>query len=213
MTRQINTFLPKSLLHVAHIGETSSMLYTPYYVKQGLYNAILDQRVAIQPPKDFDLESFGTEKDIRGIQFLPTLCPDCGWDLEGDRDSLILGCRNCKTAWEPMRDGLKKISVAHLAAIDENIIYLPFWRIKAEVTGFDLNNYTDLVKLANLPKVVQDHQGKNPFYFWGPAFKIRPQKLFDALNACHSGATLRGTAGTATTTAFTSCKYAAKGSD
>ncbi len=175
MTRRINTFLPKSLLHLAHIGETFSMLYTPYYVKQGLYNAILDQRIAIQPPKDFDLESFGAEKDIRGIQFLPTLCPDCGWDLEGHRDSLVLDCRNCYTVWEPARDGLKKISVAHLAAIDENIIYLPFWRIKAEVTGFDLNNYTDLVKLANLPKVVQDHQGKNPFYFWGPAFKIRPQ--------------------------------------
>ncbi|MBP1742122.1 MAG: hypothetical protein H6Q48_4415, partial [Deltaproteobacteria bacterium] len=35
--------------------------------------------------------------------------------------------------------------------------------------------YADLVKVANLPKVAQEPWKERPFFFWCPAFKIRPQ--------------------------------------
>jgi hypothetical protein len=179
VAQRMNAFLPKSLLHMAHIGETFSMLYAPYYVKQGLYDAIINRPMASQPPPDFDLQSYPGEKANGGIQFLATLCPDCGWDLQGARDSLVLDCRNCSTVWKPSHNGLKKIAVAHVACADGDAIYLPFWRIEADVTGFDLNTYADLVKLANLPKVVQHHQTDDAFYFWGLAFKVRPQNYLN----------------------------------
>src|SRR3989339_2060059 len=33
------------------------------------------------------------------FRFVPTLCPHCGWDMEGQKDSLVLICRNCDSAW------------------------------------------------------------------------------------------------------------------
>jgi hypothetical protein len=53
--------------------------------------------------------------------------------------------------------------------------YLPFWRIRADVGGIRLDTYADLIKVANLPRVPQKEWSSQPFYFWCPAFKIRPQ--------------------------------------
>ena len=37
------------------------------------------------------------------LTFLATLCPRCGWNLEGEKDSVVLTCGNCQTAWEAQR--------------------------------------------------------------------------------------------------------------
>ena len=58
---------------------------------------------------------------------------------------------------------------------DENVIYLPFWRIKADVIGITLNSYADLVRVANLPKAIQRNWEDKEFRFWSPAFKVRPR--------------------------------------
>ena len=57
----------------------------------------------------------------------------------------------------------------------DDILFLPFWRIQADVTSVRLKTYADLIKLANLPKVARPGWDKIPFYFWNPAFKVRPQ--------------------------------------
>ena len=61
-------------------------------------------------------------------------------------------------------------------------MYLPFWRIKAGVSGIDLDSYADLVKIANLPKAMQENWNDVPFYFWAPAFKIRPKVFLRLAN-------------------------------
>jgi hypothetical protein len=86
--------------------------------------------------------------------FHPTLCPNCGWDMQGRRDALVLHCKNCESMWQASKQGMTRVNVAHLPGPeDESTVYLPFWRIKADVSGIDLNTYADLVKAANLPKV------------------------------------------------------------
>jgi hypothetical protein len=86
--------------------------------------------------------------------------------------------------WQASKQGLSRVNVAHLPMPEnENIIYLPFWRIKAEVSGIHLNSYADLVKAANLPKVVQPGWDRIPCHFWGPAFKIRPQSFLRLTNS------------------------------
>ncbi len=65
--------------------------------------------------------------------------------------------------------------MAYLPGEGENLVSFPFWRIKAEITGLQLDSYADLIKVANLPKVAQEGMHTQRFHFWGLAFKVRPQ--------------------------------------
>jgi ribosomal protein L37AE/L43A len=167
--------LPRPIIHQAHIGETLSLIYSPFYVKDKLYDAVLDKPVSSVLPEEFNLDEFA-DTDPRGhIRFVSTLCPNCGWDLEGERDALVLRCKNCNSAWYPVGNKLKQMKFAHVASRGMDTTYLPFWRIRAEFSGLNLNSYADLVKIANLPKAVQSHWHDIAFRFWIPAFKVRPR--------------------------------------
>lgn len=173
-----NRNLPRPILHQAHVGESMSLIYSPFYVDGRIVDAVINKPVSAPLDDTFDLTGFsGGPADWR-IRFLPTLCPNCGWDMQGRRDALALHCRNCERIWQPSEEGMSRINVAHMPNPGStNSIYLPFWRIRADVSGIDLNSYADLVKIANLPKVPQPGWEKRPCHFWAPAFKVRPQSF------------------------------------
>ena len=173
--QRFTTSVAKPILHQSHIGESLSLIYSPYYVDEKIYDGILNQALSGNLPETFDINQFSTESPNSKIRFVPTLCPSCGWDLEGQRDSLVLSCRNCHTMWRGKKNGLKQIRFAHIPQEGDDIIYLPFWRIKADVSGIELASYADLVRVANLPKAVQKGWDQMGFRFWALAFKIRPQ--------------------------------------
>lgn len=173
--RRFRASLPNPIYHQSHIGETLSLIYSPFYVNGKIYDAVLNRPVTSELPDDFDATLLpGGRPDWR-INFIPTLCPNCGWDLEGRRDSLVLNCTNCNSVWRPAGNGLKSLKFACIPTKEENIIYLPFWRIKADVTGITLDSYADLAKIANLPKAVQKSWKDIEFRFWALAFKVRPR--------------------------------------
>jgi ribosomal protein L37AE/L43A len=172
---RFSTSLPNPVFYQSHIGDTISLIYSPFYEEEKIYDAVLNKALTSMPPDDFNASSLPGGRPDHHIQFLPTLCPSCGWDLEGQRDTLILLCRNCNTTWRPAKDGFKLIKFATVPTKNENIIYLPFWRIKAEVDGIKLDSYADLVRIANLPKAIQKKWKDKKFYFWSPAFKVRPR--------------------------------------
>jgi hypothetical protein len=64
---------------------------------------------------------------------------------------------------------------ATLGKQPNDVVYLPFWRVRAHIEGIQLDTEADLVKRANLPKVVNDAMDQRPFCFWSPAFKVRPK--------------------------------------
>jgi hypothetical protein len=180
--------LPKPILHQAHIGESLSLIYSPFYLKDKLYDAILDKPVSAKAWEDSNLEEFEAGKPQWHIRFVSTLCPNCGWDLEGHRDALVLLCKNCDSSWYPVGKKLKPLKFAHIAGKGDNTLYLPFWRIRADIKGISLKSYADLVQLANLPKAVQDGWDEIPFRFWIPAFKVRPrifQRLASQMTVTH----------------------------
>jgi len=166
--------LPKPVFHQAHIGESLSLIYSPFYVNSRLYDAVLNEPVSSSLPDDFNESNFSGGRPDWQIGFLPTLCPDCGWDMEGRRDSLVLICRNCDSLWQPDEKGFKKLKFAHILEKEKDTIYLPFWRIRADVSEIDLKSYADLVKIANFTKFNKQNYDMK-FSFWSPAFKIRPQ--------------------------------------
>ena len=167
--------LAKPILHQAHIGESLSLIYSPFYIKENLYDAILDKPASARAWADSKIDDFSSESPDWHIRFVSTLCPNCGWDLEGQRDALVILCKNCNSAWYPVGRKLKQLKFARIPPTGNNTLYLPFWRLRAEISGIDLQSYADLVRMANLPKAVQNGWDDIPFRFWIPAFKIRPQ--------------------------------------
>ena len=167
-----------SLLLSSYIGETRSIVYQPFYLKDGivrdaitntpLHGNGLSGNVSFKRPHDW------------GLRFIAAQCPDCGWDLEGEQDSMVLFCRNCNTAWSSSEGMLRKINF-HIAETDDTgcSIYLPFWKLRARISPIRLENFLDLIRFANLPKVPRPEWAKRAFHFWVPAFKIQPEKFLE----------------------------------
>jgi hypothetical protein len=166
--------LSEPVFHQEFIGETLSQIHSPFYVDTRLYDAILNRPVSTELPKDFNVSGFPGGKPDWRIHFAPALCPDCGWDLAAERDSLVLICRNCDSAWYPGKSKFTKLQFGYIPARNGKLTYLPFYRIKAEVTGMTLESYADLARVANLPRVIREPWKDRRFYFWSPAFKVRP---------------------------------------
>jgi hypothetical protein len=163
------------VFHKVFIGETISMIYTPVFVRDGaVYDAITNEPLQGVGKKDVGIDGPSDSTDEWGVRFVPALCPDCGWNLAGEGDSVVLFCAHCLSAWKVTGAGLQRLDHAILETDGKADAYLPFWRIKAQVEGLELGSYADLVKLANLPKAIKPEWLDQPFYFWVPAFKVRP---------------------------------------
>jgi predicted RNA-binding Zn-ribbon protein involved in translation (DUF1610 family) len=159
------------------IGETISLIYSPFYGNKQAVDAVINEPLARPLTEPFVEKQFDDSAANWQIQFLPTLCPHCGWSLAGEKDAVVMVCKNCSSAWRPGKNGFKRLKIAYMPAKEDPVVYLPFWRIKADIEGIRLTTYEDLVHRANLPKVVQPGWDKKIFYFWNTAFKVRPNKF------------------------------------
>jgi hypothetical protein len=178
LNERFSAEIPKPILHHAQIGETISLLYAPFYLEHRLVDAILNQPVGSAPAESLTPLLAQGQAPQWPLTFLSTLCPQCGWDLSGAKDALVLRCTNCYTAWRPNSGKFEALNTAHVtSSVQEGIVYMPFWRLQADLSGVQLKNHADLIRVANLPKVAQPGDDQRPFYFWCPAFKARPQNF------------------------------------
>ena len=163
--------------HNNFIGEAISLIYSPLllYGKK-LYDGILGKPL-LTAEDDF-IEKLVSQTDApkTGIKFIPTLCPYCGWELEGEKESLVMICKNCNSAWTLQGQTFEQIKAVSIISpgTDENTVYLPFWRMKPKFDGINLSSYADLIRIANLPKAVTPDIENALLHFWSPAFKINP---------------------------------------
>ncbi|MFZ0614142.1 MAG: hypothetical protein WAM73_18010 [Desulfobacterales bacterium] len=177
-TQSFSLPLPQPIFHQAHVGELVSLVYAPFYGADRLYDAVLNEPFGEGTPQDIDARLAGAGPSDWHLRFLATLCPACGWDLEGSPETLVLTCPNCDSAWKPAAGRLERLDFGHLPpppGSRESILYLPFWRTRPAITGLVLDTFADLVAVANLPIVPRPDRRERPFHFWSPAFKIRPQ--------------------------------------
>jgi ribosomal protein S27AE len=181
-TRQYTSKLRSPILHHDIIGETYSLIYAPFYLEKKVMDGVLNKPVSTLNADQIDEGILQTDRPHWPITFLATLCPQCGWDLSGSRDSLALNCTNCHTTWWAKSEKLIKLPTAHIPPKDGRCVYLPFWRIQADISPIRLRNYADLITVANLPKVIGPDWQRRPFYFWNPAFKVRPQSYLTIAN-------------------------------
>lgn len=180
--QRFSSSLPGPLFTRCFIGETMSLIYAPCYAGQDgrLHDALLNRPLASRRD-GIRVEDISADLAVEdpgwSIRFLPALCPSCGWDLDGQRDSLAFGCRNCDTLWTCGGDEFRETQFLTLPARGKDSVYFPFYRIRAEVSGIDLASRADLIRLANLPRLPGKECEEKPLYFWSPAFKIRPREL------------------------------------
>lgn len=164
------------LFHRAYIGEMISRIYLPLYAERDrLFDAITEKPVMKMSDGE-DLFASAVEYP-RGwkLFFLATLCPECGWNLDGDRNSCVLTCRNCHAVWEASDGRFVEMPFAVAPGRDQAAVYLPFWRFRITSTGIPIDCYADFMRITNQPRVIRTSWEDQDMYFWSPAFKIRPQ--------------------------------------
>jgi len=160
------------------IGETASLIYAPYVRRAGgLYDPFGQQVIELpEAAGTYDLFSLAQPADW-AVRFIATLCPACGWDLSGEKESCVLVCRQCATAWEATAEGFHKVAWGLMSGSSSQDLAVPFWRIRADLQGIRLETRADLSRLANLSRTGQQGSAEGAALFWVPAFKVQP-KLF-----------------------------------
>ena len=157
--------------HRAWIGEQVSLVYYPLALRNGEVVDALRGR-PVMPAARWEKAALAVYKPESRVRFFAAACPDCGWDLEGDRDTLVLTCRNCERAWLRGQEGLEDMDFRVIP--DDSggpQVGLPFWRIRAAVDGIPLDTFADYVRFCNLPRAVTRAMEGAPFFFWVSAFK------------------------------------------
>jgi hypothetical protein len=166
----------KRAFHRAFIGETVSMIYSPVYVRgRGIYDAVLERPIAQLTKLREDAFEAPDARLNWKVRFLSALCPDCGWDLTGGAQSVVLLCKNCDSAWKVLRGGFGRLKVGVAPSSEDGLSHVPFWRVRARAEGIGLRTYADLVRVANLPRAVRPEWEKGELYFWLPAFRANPR--------------------------------------
>jgi hypothetical protein len=156
------------------VGEAVSLIYAPVLPEaRGLADAVLNR--PFPSSRTVSSEDFGTLDDTGSwaVSFLPAICPECGWDMPGERQSRVLLCTNCDRAWQVEGGRFVPLSFASMEGGGDEA--LPFWRLEVEIDGVKLDSYADLAALANLPRAVLDEWHRRRPAFWAPAFRSRPR--------------------------------------
>jgi hypothetical protein len=109
----------------------------PFYVGKRIMDAVLNQPVSGDLDETFELSGFPGGPAEWRIRFIPTLCPNCGWDMQGRRDAVGPSLQKLRIHVAGLKAGQCPGSTWPIcrASEDENTVYLPFWRIKADVSA------------------------------------------------------------------------------
>lgn len=162
--------------HRAFIGETLSRIYQPCYMQDDqLYDAVSNRVVGHRSKLEKHLHKTCSSKVSWEPQFITTICPRCGGLLSGERDSMVLQCRNCESLWQEHKQKFIPVDWKVVASNDRGARYLPFWRITFDTTGYVLKSFGDFLRFTNQPLVAMQKYDTQALVFWIPAFKINPK--------------------------------------
>ncbi len=168
----------KKCLHQVAIGEALNVIYLPLTLKDTtLYDGVLDRPLGTLSRGWEAIAPHVQGRTGRQPRFLASLCPHCGWDLQGARDSVVLFCHQCNSAWTADSNRLTRVPFV-VQAGSKNSFYLPFWQIQATAPQpVEINTFADFIRITNQPLLVRPEWKKQPMRFYAPAFKIRPRSF------------------------------------
>ncbi len=159
----------------SHVGEVLSLIFAPCAVtSRGVFDGLTGR--LLSGVKAADLLEQESSAPPSTCSFRPCLCPRCGWDLEGQTDSHVLGCPGCKAMWISHKSRFMNVS-ATMGSGASGDLWLPFWQFQVQASTIHLNTRADLIRLANLPQAVHSNDARSELCFRIPAFQVQP-KIF-----------------------------------
>jgi len=162
--------------HRAFIGETISRIYQPCYLQDDqLWDAVSRQALCAQGVVEKYLAKGCSSKTTWEPRFINTICPGCGGLLDGDRDSIVLQCKNCESLWREEKGRFIPTDWKAVVSNNPGARYLPFWRISFSTRGYVLRSFADYLRFTNQPQVIKGQYEGRPLVFWIPAFKVNPK--------------------------------------
>ncbi|MCD4741010.1 MAG: hypothetical protein K8R67_00800 [Desulfobacteraceae bacterium] len=160
-----------------HVGEIISLIYLPFYkAKHELFDGLTGKKVDALPKQLEQFSDQGKPPEYN-FSFMPGLCPNCGWELSGETDSLVLICKGCFRAFLIRNKKLNQIEVQFASLQPDTDLFIPFWKLSINFSKIFCSKYSDIMRLANLPKAILEEHKIKDFHFFIPAFKVNP-KLF-----------------------------------
>jgi len=174
--------LMSRLHHRAFIGETFSIVYLPMYIENDkLFDAVVNRPV-LNLNNHINISELYTSNPRWKLGLLPVICPHCGWDLEGARDSNVLTCPNCQSAWAAADNKYTRVKVYSLPGEGNNMRYLPFWKITA--TAKSIISFADYIRRTGCiaERDIRSEWENIRMDFWIPAFKINPKIYLNLAN-------------------------------
>jgi predicted RNA-binding Zn-ribbon protein involved in translation (DUF1610 family) len=172
---RISARAEETLFHRAYVGEAFSLIYLPLCVHDGtVFDAVINNPVAVLTDAEDFVTSEHCERPEWRITFMATICPQCGGDLDGERDSVVLTCPTCETAWEASEGHLMQVGRVVLGGNEKDLAYVPFWKITVREEGGGISTHADFMQIIH-PLLVKKRGGEDKaLFFWLPAFKVRP---------------------------------------
>ncbi len=161
----------------AYVNEAAGIVFVPLSVDGGNLVDVARNAPAGQAPSPavWDVLEGAAIEGLRwSPRFLSSMCPNCGWDLKGDKAADVFLCKNCNLGWQPRGEEFRPVVVNTIPAKGSDFVYLPFWRIGSDISGIKLSTYADLIRVANLPKAIKKEWETEDFAFWTPAFRVHP---------------------------------------
>jgi len=167
-----------------HIGEILSLIFMPFYQNGDImYDGLTGNPVSMRSSGPASNLAANKKSPTYNLQFTPSICPNCGWDLKGETDSLVLHCNNCTSFWLISNKKLNRLKAMFFDAQSDISVHMPFWKLQIEFSRLECSTHAHLMKIANIPKIIKKPEitnktDKQPtLYFYIPAFKLNP-KLF-----------------------------------
>ena len=163
------------VFHRTYIGEVVTCIYLPLIIeKDQLYDAVVNKPIAkVAGCDDILASSIDTEPSWK-ITYIPTICPNCGWDLEGGKDSVVLTCSSCNTGWQTSKAKFIQVDFEVVPDTDGKTVFVPFWRFTVEDETLNIRSFADYIRVLGRPMLVPEGRENGGMSFWIPAVKIRP---------------------------------------
>lgn len=159
--------------HRTLVGEVASVVYLPLLLEgERLIDGVSGRETGRVVKGRKILDEFPAGVPPAGPRLLPAVCPQCGWDLDGQGKSCVLLCKGCLKAWEIGPSGFSEVACLFGSCPEGPDQYLPFWRMTLDVSP---------------PLDADPECPGGRATIWIPGFKLRPDLFLKA--ACRlSGA-------------------------
>ena len=165
----------EKILHQTFIGDVLNIIYLPLSIKdEEILDGIVDRPLAQLPENSTPFAAAEIDSYAWKPIFLSALCPQCGWNLEGKPDSVVLFCTNCNSAWQAGGNNFSEIRVKVTPTKNKNALFIPFWKYQVKARGIKLRTFADFIRITNHPMVIKQEWEEKELYFVSPAFKVRP---------------------------------------